>query len=118
MVFPERARREHGDSPTGAQCRPVSDGVGDDGALLFLVTFEDEKESTRRAGWIYLVASHIGAAFLIALFALLGKHGSLDFDHFDASAGAGLLFLLALLGFGSKAGFIPLHVWLPEAHPA
>ncbi len=85
---------------------------------FFLVTFEDEKESTRKAGWIYLVASHAGAAFLITLFALLGRHGSLDFDHFDASAGAGILFPLALVGFGTKAGFIPLHVWLPEAHPA
>jgi formate hydrogenlyase subunit 3/multisubunit Na+/H+ antiporter MnhD subunit len=85
---------------------------------FFLVTFEDEKESTRRAGWIYLVASHIGAAFLLALFVLLGRHGSLDFDHFDSSAGAGVLFLLALVGFGTKAGFVPLHVWLPEAHPA
>ena len=86
---------------------------------FFLVTFEDEKESTRQAGWTYLVASHIGTAFLLALFILLGRaHGSLDFDRFSASSGAGLLFVLALVGFGTKAGFIPLHVWLPEAHPA
>jgi hydrogenase-4 component B len=86
---------------------------------FFLVTFEDEKESTRQAGWIYLVASHIGTAFLLVLFILLGRaNGSLDFDRFSATAGAGLLFVLALVGFGTKAGFIPLHVWLPEAHPA
>ena len=86
---------------------------------FFLVTFEDEKESTRQAGWTYLVASHIGTAFLLALFILLGRaHGSLDFDRFSASSGGGLLFVLALVGFGTKAGFIPLHVWLPEAHPA
>ncbi len=86
---------------------------------FFLVTFEDEKESTRDAGWTYLVASHIGTAFLLALFIMLGRaHGSLDFDHFSASSGAGVLLVLALLGFGTKAGFIPLHVWLPEAHPA
>jgi formate hydrogenlyase subunit 3/multisubunit Na+/H+ antiporter MnhD subunit len=86
---------------------------------FFLVTFEDEKESTRDAGWIYLVASHIGTAFLLALFIMLGRaHGSLDFDRFTASSGAGLLFVLALVGFGTKAGFIPLHIWLPEAHPA
>src|SRR5229473_3557709 len=86
---------------------------------FFLVTFEDEKESTRQAGWIYLVASHLGTAFLLALFILLGRaNGSLDFDRFSASSGAGLLFVLALVGFGTKAGFIPLHVWLPEAHPA
>ncbi len=86
---------------------------------FFLVTFEDEKESTRQGGWIYLVASHIGTAFLLVLFVLLGKEsGSMDFDRFTASSGAGLLFVLALVGFGTKAGFIPLHVWLPEAHPA
>ena len=86
---------------------------------FFLVTFEDEKESTRDAGWIYLVASHIGTAFLLVLFIMLGReHRSLDFDRFTASSGTGLLFVLALLGFGTKAGFIPLHVWLPEAHPA
>ena len=86
---------------------------------FFLVTFEDEKETTRQAGWTYLVASHIGTAFLLVLFILLGRaNGSLDFDRLSASAGAGLLFVLALVGFGTKAGFIPLHVWLPEAHPA
>jgi hydrogenase-4 component B len=86
---------------------------------FFLVTFEDEKESTRQAGWTYLVASHIGTAFLLVLFVLLGKeNGSMDFDRFSASGGAGLLFVIALIGFGTKAGFIPLHVWLPEAHPA
>lgn len=86
---------------------------------FFLVTFESEKESTRQAGWTYLVASHIGTAFLLVLFILLGKSsGSLDFDRFDPSAGAGLLFVLALVGFGTKAGLVPLHVWLPEAHPA
>lgn len=86
---------------------------------FFLVTFEDEKESTRQAGWTYLVASHIGTAFLLVLFVLLGRaNGSMDFDRFSASAGAGLLFVLALIGFGTKAGFVPLHVWLPEAHPA
>ena len=93
-------------------------------ASFFLVTFEDEKDSVREAGWTYLVASHLGTAFLLALFVLLGREaGSLDFDRFGAvaslapSAVSGL-FLLALIGFGTKAGFMPLHVWLPEAHPA
>src|SRR5208282_2580552 len=59
-------------------------------ASFFLVTFEDEKEDTRHAGWIYLVASHIGTAFLLVLFVLLGRaNGSLDFDRFSASTGAG-----------------------------
>jgi hydrogenase-4 component B len=86
---------------------------------FFLVTFENEKQSTRQAGWTYLVASHIGAAFLLVLFVLLGKsNGSLDFTRFSPASGAGVLFVLALIGFGAKAGFVPLHVWLPEAHPA
>ncbi|MGD0464832.1 MAG: proton-conducting transporter membrane subunit [Tepidisphaeraceae bacterium] len=84
----------------------------------FLVTFEDEQDAVRQASWTYLVASHLGTAFLLALFVLLGRgSGSLDFDHFS-SANASALFLLALVGFGTKAGFMPLHVWLPEAHPA
>ena len=93
-------------------------------ASFFLVTFEDEHEHVRQAGWTYLIATHIGTAFLLVLFVLLGKEsGSLDFDKFTAikslaPAAASVLFLLALIGFGTKAGLIPLHVWLPEAHPA
>lgn len=93
-------------------------------ASFFLVTFEDEQESVREAGWTYLVATHLGTAFLLAMFVLLGRQaGSLDFDRFGTasalpSAAANLLFLLAIIGFGTKAGFMPLHVWLPEAHPA
>ncbi len=93
-------------------------------ASFFLVTLDDQNEASRKAGWIYLVATHLGTACLFAMFALLGgDSGTMDFDGMglSASAGtmrAGALFILALLGFGTKAGFIPLHVWLPEAHPA
>lgn len=92
-------------------------------ASFFLVMFDSEKASVRRAGWTYLIAAHIGAAFLLALFALLGRGAeSLEFSGFARAAAApgfaGAAFLLALIGFGAKAGFIPLHVWLPEAHPA
>ena len=93
-------------------------------ASFFLVTFEDEKESVREAGWTYLVATHLGTAFLLILFLLLGRQaGSLDFDRFLAQSAsvsplAGTVFFLSLIGFGTKAGFMPLHVWLPEAHPA
>ncbi len=89
-------------------------------ASFFLVIQEDEKESVRRAGWIYLVAMHIGTAFLLALFVLLGRDaGSLDFERLStAAAPSWVFFLLAVVGFGTKAGFIPMHVWLPEAHPA
>jgi len=87
---------------------------------FFLVTQDDEKESVRRAGWTYLVAMHLGTAFLLALFLLLGKNaGSLDFERLStAAAPGGVFFVLALIGFGTKAGLIPMHVWLPEAHPA
>jgi len=90
-------------------------------ASFFLVTFEDENPSSRRAGLIYLVATHIGTAFLIALFILLGQQsGSLDFQKFALTDShlASLVFIFAVVGFGTKAGFIPLHIWLPEAHPA
>lgn len=93
-------------------------------AAFFLVTFEHEKREVRIAGWIYLVAAHLGVGCLLAMFLLLGRHaGSLDFDRIlaagaPAPAAAAVVLLLALAGFGIKAGLVPLHVWLPEAHPA
>ena len=88
-------------------------------ASFFLVTLQDEDESVRDAGRTYLIASHLGTAFLLAFFVILGGGASsLDFDRFTPSSHAGLLFILAAVGFGTKAGFVPLHVWLPEAHPA
>jgi hydrogenase-4 component B len=88
-------------------------------ASFFLVTLQDEEASVRQAGWTYLVATHLGTACLLVLFVLLGGGGdTLDFDRFAPQASAGVLFVLALVGFGTKAGFVPFHVWLPEAHPA
>jgi len=89
-------------------------------ASFFLVTCDHEQARVRDAGWTYLVATHLGAACVLVLFVLLGRQsGSLDFDRFHApSALSGVLFMLAVIGFGSKAGFMPFHVWLPEAHPA
>ncbi|MBN1803756.1 MAG: hypothetical protein JW837_00765 [Sedimentisphaerales bacterium] len=89
-------------------------------ASYFLVTFDDEHESVRKAGWIYIIATHIGTAFLLFFFVLLSKYsGTMDFDRINVSEKiASLLFILALVGFGTKAGIMPLHVWLPEAHPA
>ncbi len=93
-------------------------------ASFVLVTFDDERLQVRRAGFVFLVASHVGTAFLVALFLLLGRNaGGFDFVRFEALRGVGgaapgLLFALGLVGFGTKAGLVPLHVWLPEAHPA
>ncbi len=90
---------------------------------FFLVLYHGD-ETANRAGWLYLLATHLGVIFLFLLFLGAGSWcGSLDFAAFSAlktlpPAGAALFFLLALLGFGSKAGLFPMHVWLPVAHPA
>jgi formate hydrogenlyase subunit 3/multisubunit Na+/H+ antiporter MnhD subunit len=92
---------------------------------FFLVEFRNEKAKVRQAGWMYLVFTHIGAAFLLAMFALLARNaGSFDFKAFRESAYSipkplsGLVFIFAVIGFGMKAGFFPTHIWLPEAHPS
>ena len=88
---------------------------------FFLVAFENDKLEVRQAAWTYLIATHLGTAFLLAMFLLLGRNaGTLDFDQLGGltPALAGLCFVLAVVGFGTKAGIIPFHVWLPEAHPA
>lgn len=93
-------------------------------ASFFLVIFEDRREATRHAAWIYLAATHLGTAFLLVMFVLLGSlAGTSDFDGFAGvlrgnPAISSTIFVLALIGFGSKAGIVPAHVWLPEAHPA
>ncbi|MCL1889867.1 MAG: hypothetical protein FWF99_05120 [Desulfovibrionaceae bacterium] len=92
-------------------------------APFFLIDFHDHDAQVREASWIYLVAAHLGGVFLIGLFALLWAHtGDTSFNAFTlASFPPGLgavLFGLALVGFGTKAGMVPFHIWLPEAHPA
>jgi formate hydrogenlyase subunit 3/multisubunit Na+/H+ antiporter MnhD subunit len=89
----------------------------------FLVTSQHRIPEIRRAGFLYLLMAHIGALCILLSFGVL-QGGSWQFT-FDAMRGASLTpfwattaFTLALLGFGAKAGLVPLHVWLPEAHPA
>ena len=89
----------------------------------FLITFYDEKKSVRQAGFLYLVANHCGVFCLLAMFLLMGHAaGSLSFNQMASTHYAPALtsaFLaLGLIGFGVKAGFIPVHIWLPHAHPA
>jgi len=90
-------------------------------SAFFLATTENEKPEVRRAGWIYLVATHAGTVCLLALFALLrsvsGDSALAVLDAGSLSTGmAGVLFVLALVGFGFKAGIMPMHLWLPGAH--
>jgi len=92
-------------------------------ASYFLVTSQHRIPEIRRAGFLYLLMAHIGALCILLSFGVL-QGGSWQFT-FDAMRHASLTptlattaFLLALLGFGAKAGLVPLHVWLPEAHPA
>jgi hydrogenase-4 component B len=92
-------------------------------ASFFLVVFDHRKPEVRRDGVVYLVWTHVGAAALAALFGLWGaRAGSLTFQSLAgvslASGTSWAIFLLALVGFGSKAGLVPFHVWLPRAHPA
>ena len=90
----------------------------------FLVVFERGHAEVRRAGLIYLICTHTGTLALIALFASWGQRaGTLSFDALAAVSpslplGGALVFALGLVGFGFKAGVIPLHFWLPGAHGA
>ena len=90
-------------------------------SAFFLVTTEDDRPPAREAGWIYLLATHVATLTLFALFALLRKaSGSFTLAPLgEAAATPGTLtaiFACALVGFGVKAGIMPLHVWLPSSH--
>ena len=97
-----------------------------------LVSFEHEKPETRNAGVLFFVMSHIGTGCLVLGFLLLFQATGLagqevaaaySFDHFHllgdrmSPGHRDAAFLLFLVGFGIKAGIVPLHIWLPEAHP-
>jgi hydrogenase-4 component B len=89
---------------------------------FFLVAAEDRDPDTRRAGWVYLVATHSGTLCLFAAFALAAGAGSFLFlpvpPGLAGSPRGSAAFLLFLIGFGLKAGIFPLHFWLPPAHAA
>lgn len=89
----------------------------------FLVVLEHEKAEARRAGLIYLIATHIGTGGILVAFLSLEQHtGSFSFNAFARvpiadPAILAATFGFALLGFGTKAGMFPFHIWLPYAHP-
>jgi len=88
-------------------------------SAYFTASVEDEKPEVRKAGLVYLVATHTGTLVLIAMFGLWASASGSTALASTASIPletAGLIFVLAFVGFGFKAGFMPLHVWLPEAH--
>jgi hydrogenase-4 component B len=94
----------------------------------FLVMYEDEKAEDRRAAYLYLVIAHVGAIAILLSFGVMAgladgfaSFQGYTFDSMRATrypiGWATTAFLLSLFGFAAKAGVIPLHVWLPEAHP-
>ena len=90
---------------------------------FFLVLTDDERPEVQRSAFLYLAATHVGTLALFALFALHGQAaGSFDFAAWTGLPATGVfgarVFALVLLGFGLKAGLVPLHFWLPPAHAA
>ena len=92
-------------------------------ASFFLVTTNHRIPEIQRAGYLYLLVAHVGAIAILLCFGVLQANtGDYTFANMRAQDlspfWASCAFLLALLGFGAKAGIVPMHIWLPEAHPA
>lgn len=88
---------------------------------FFLVIYNHESFENRRAGYLYFVFSHVGAMFIFAAFGVsYGYTGSFGFETLAALPETAkiLIFIFSFIGFGSKAGVFPFHIWLPQAHPA
>jgi hydrogenase-4 component B len=92
---------------------------------FFLVMFEYKESANVRAGLLYFVMTHAGTAcIMLALLLLSHATGSYDFETIHAHIGLvsplllSIVFIASLIGFGIKSGIIPLHIWLPSAHPA
>ncbi len=106
-----------------------------DNAFWFLVFFElmsltsyflvviEQNENSIKGGFLYLIMAHVGFfLIMIAFFVMYGITGSFEFEAFRHTAFspaiASLVFVLCFIGFGCKAGMVPFHSWLPQAHPA
>lgn len=90
---------------------------------FFLVIANHRIPEIRRAGYLYLLIAHVGALAILLCFGVLQANtGDYTFANMRAQSltpfWGSVAFVLAVLGFGAKAGILPLHVWLPEAHPA
>jgi hydrogenase-4 component B len=90
---------------------------------FFLVNHEYEKTANTRAAYKYILMTTLGTVFITTAFLILSMTvHSLDFQMFKGASLTNtmrnIVFFCALIGFGTKAGVIPLHIWLPEAHPA
>ncbi len=89
----------------------------------FLVVWEFDKKESARTGFIYFLVAHVGAALImIAFFLFFGKTGTFDFTSIRTASLSPVIkdiaFLLLFLGFGAKAGMVPLHFWTPDTYAA
>lgn len=90
---------------------------------FFLVIYEYKKFTTIQTGIFYFIMTHISGLTLMIMFALLYKYtGKIYFSDMQivdlSIKQINTIFYLSIIGFGAKAGLIPLHAWLPKAHPA
>jgi formate hydrogenlyase subunit 3/multisubunit Na+/H+ antiporter MnhD subunit len=92
---------------------------------FFLVIYEYKNKENIKSGIMYFIMTHISGLFLMIMFAFLYKYtGSTSFDKFYQLSNSFtvsekyIIFIFAILGFGAKAGVVPLHGWLPKAHPS
>ncbi|MDR3609120.1 MAG: proton-conducting transporter membrane subunit [Ignavibacteriaceae bacterium] len=95
------------------------------GSAFLLIIFEYWNKATVKAGLNYFIQSHVGVVFILVSFIwIIAQTGSTDFNAVTAFsqhlpvAVSITLFVLLFIGFGFKAGFVPLHTWLPYAHPS
>lgn len=94
-------------------------------ASYFIVVYDRNDHDNVKAGLLYFTMTYVGTALILFAFLLLYKYvGSFDFEKIREgislvpSAVKDFIFMLMLIGFGTKAGIIPFHIWLPTAHSA